>query len=100
ARTPRAAIRRALCSVVIAPPEIAIAPIRSAPQKADQNPMKGPKEKAQKIRSPGPTPAAGKTYSAQIRSHHSQDSAVSSQRSGRVPLEPDVWWRRMYRSSG
>src|ERR1700716_3990114 len=78
---------RARCSVVIAPPEIAIAPIRSAPQKADQKPMKGPKEKAQKTRSPGPTPAAGKTCSAQMRSHHSHDSAVSSQRIGQVAAE-------------
>ena len=56
--------------------------------------MKGPKEKAQRTLSRRPTPAARKTCSAQIRSHHSQDSAVSSQRSGRVPLEPEVWCRR------
>src|ERR1700687_4042433 len=38
--------------------------------------------------------------SDQIRSHHSQDSAVSSQRSGCEPDDPDVWCSRMYLSSG
>jgi len=78
----------------MAPPAIAIAPSRSAPPKADQKPMKGPKEKARKIRSVAPTPAAPYTWSAQIRRHQSHDSAVSSQRSGRPPLDPDVWWQR------
>ncbi len=45
------------CSVVIAPPGMTSAPRRSAPENADQKPIKGPKEKAKKIRSFGSTPA-------------------------------------------
>ena len=43
--------------VVMAPPGIAIAPSRCEPPNADQKPMKGPKEKAKKIRSSRVTPA-------------------------------------------
>jgi len=49
---------RILCSLDIAPPEIARAPRRSAPPKAVQNPMKGPNEKAKKSLSVAVTPAA------------------------------------------
>jgi hypothetical protein len=87
-------IARARCSVLMAPPGITSAPSCSAPAKADQKPMKGPNEKARKTRSRAPTPAALYTCSAQIRRHHPQDSAVSSQRSGAWPLDPEVWCRR------
>jgi hypothetical protein len=55
----RSIIVRSRCSVVIAPPGMTIAPNRSAPPKADQNPMNGPKENAKKTRSSWRTPADG-----------------------------------------
>src|SRR6266571_4534887 len=88
------------CSLVMAPPEMQSAPSRWAPPNADQNPMNGPNEKAKKMRSAAVTPAAGYTCSDHMRSHHSHDSAVSSQRRGLSPLEPDVWCRRTKRSIG
>ena len=87
---PRSSMFRTRCSLVIAPPEMHSAPRRSAPPNADQNPMNGPKEKAKKTRSAAVTPAAPYTCSAQIRVHHSHESAVSSQRKGWSPDEPDV----------
>src|SRR5438477_11093920 len=91
---------RTRCSVLIPAPEMASAPSRSAPPNADQNPMNGPNENAKKTRSPGPKPAARYTWSDQMDSHQAHDSGVSSQRSGRSPLDPDVWCTRTYRSIG
>src|SRR5690349_11012350 len=91
---------RTRCSLVIAPPEMHIAPSLSAPPNADQKPMNGPKENAKKTRSAAVTPAARYTWSDQMPVHHTHDSAVSSQRSGASPLEPEVWCMRTYRSSG
>src|ERR1700730_5069178 len=87
---PTSIMLRNLCSLVIAPPEMVSAPNRCAPPNADQKPMNGPNEKARKTRSPAFTPAARSTSSAQIRSHHSHDSTVSSHRRGLPPLEPEV----------
>src|ERR1700694_169534 len=65
---------RSRCSVVIAPPGMTSAPRRSAPEKADQKPMNGPKEKAKKTRACGCRPADREMWSAQIRTHQAQDS--------------------------
>ena len=78
------------CSLVMAPPEMHREPRRSAPLNADQNPRNGPNENAQNTRSAPVTPAARYTCSAQIRAHQSHEPAVSSQRSGWPPLEPEV----------
>ena len=56
--------------------------------------MNGPKENAKNTRSRAVTPAAPYTWSAQIRSHQSHDSAVSSHRSGWSPLDPEVYGTR------
>ena len=60
--------------------------------KPAQNPTKSPNENGKNTRCPGPTPAPRHT-APQHRSHHSQDSAVSSQRSG-APDVPEVWCTR------
>src|SRR5260370_37584974 len=88
---------RSRCSVVIAPPGMTSAPNRSAPENADQKPIKGPKEEAKKTRSRGSTPAEREMWSTQIRIHQAQDSEVSSERSGDVPLVPYVSCRGLHR---
>src|SRR5258706_4192924 len=87
----RAALRRP-------PPGMHNMRIRSAALKATQNPMKGPKEKAKKTRSRGVVFAASNTR-IQFTVIHSQDSGVSSQRSGR-PVVALVCEYRVYRSRG
>ena len=74
--------------VVIAPPVRHIAPRRSAPANADQNPTNGPNENAKKMRSRAVTPAA-RYIGCQHSRHHSHDSAVSRTRSG-LPVVPLV----------
>src|SRR5258708_38228574 len=74
---PTSRMFRTRCSVVIAPPEIASAPTRSAPANADQKPINGPNENAKNTRSDDVTPAARYTWSDQIRNHHSHDSCRS-----------------------
>ena len=85
---------RALMRSVVSrpPPGMASAPMRRAASNPAQNPMNGPKENAEKMRSPAPTPAARYT-NVQQRVHQSHDSAVSSHRIGR-PVVPEVWWTR------
>src|SRR3989304_1318495 len=73
-------------------------PTARAPSKPPQNPTKRPKEKGKNTRSSAVTPTPRRT-NAQQRAHQSQDSWVSSQRIG-APEVPEVWWTRMYRSSG
>ena len=63
-----------------------------APSKPAQNPTKRPNENGKKTRSWAPSPAPRSTKPQQ-RAHQSQDSCVSSQRSG-APLVPDVWCTR------
>src|SRR5216683_2078494 len=79
---PTSSMLRTRCSLLIDPPETHSAPTRCAPPNADQNPMNGPNENAKKTRSEAVTPAAAYTCSAQILSHHSHESSVSSHRSG------------------
>ena len=89
-----AAIARTRCSELMPPPGMISAPSLRAPSQALQKPMKGPNEKAKKMRSPLRTPAPAYT-SPQQRPHQSQLPAVSSQRR-RSPVVPEVRCRRVY----
>ena len=65
-----------------------------AASNAVQKPRNGPNENGKNSRSPGAEPHAGENSICQQPSSPSQLSGVSSQRSGRPVLVPEVWCRR------
>ena len=75
------------------PPGIARIPISAAASKADQNPIKGPKEKGKNALSPDCAPALAQTHCHDLRTH-AHPSASSSHAIG-VPRVPLVWWKRV-----